>query len=148
MDANLHSARAAVLVCALIRPAAIIFIEDKQILCILHLWTGSLFLEIFHQKYFPKFYSVASTTNYSTGYLSVCLPIYSCCSVKCVVSLQFLNLRHSAGLLGRVISPSQCRYQDKHRINANIHALSRIWNQYSSVRAAKKCMLETARPLC
>jgi hypothetical protein len=43
--------------------------------------------------------------------------IYSCCShfehgtsVKLFVSLQFLNLRHSIGLLGRVNNPSQGRY--------------------------------------
>jgi hypothetical protein len=43
--------------------------------------------------------------------------VYSCCShlehrasVKRSVSLQFLNLRHSVELLGRVISPSQGRY--------------------------------------
>jgi hypothetical protein len=43
--------------------------------------------------------------------------VYSCwshlehrASVKRFVSLQFLNLRHSVGLLGRVISPSQSRY--------------------------------------
>jgi hypothetical protein len=40
-------------------------------------------------------------------------------SVKRFVSLQFLNLRHSLGLLGRVISPSPGRYltqtQNKHR---------------------------------
>jgi hypothetical protein len=52
--------------------------------------------------------------------------VHSCCShlehrasVKRFVSLQFLNLRHSVGLLGRVISPSQGRYltqtQNKHR---------------------------------
>jgi hypothetical protein len=52
--------------------------------------------------------------------------VYSCCShlehrasVKRFVSLQFLNLRHSVGLLGQVISPSQGRYltqtQKKHR---------------------------------
>jgi hypothetical protein len=52
--------------------------------------------------------------------------VYSCCShldykasVKRFVSLQFLNLRHSAGLLGRVISLSQGRYltqtQNKHK---------------------------------
>jgi hypothetical protein len=52
--------------------------------------------------------------------------VYSNCShlehrasVKRFVSLQFLNLRHSVGLLGRVISPSQGRYltqtQNKHR---------------------------------
>jgi hypothetical protein len=43
--------------------------------------------------------------------------VYSCCShlehrasVKRFVSLEFLNLRHSVRLLGRVISPSQGRY--------------------------------------
>jgi hypothetical protein len=43
--------------------------------------------------------------------------VYSCCthlehraSVKRFVSLQFLNVRHSVGLLGRVISPAQSRY--------------------------------------
>jgi hypothetical protein len=52
--------------------------------------------------------------------------VYSCssqlehrASVKRFVSLQFLNLRHSVGLLGRVIRPSQVRYltqtQNKHR---------------------------------
>jgi hypothetical protein len=52
--------------------------------------------------------------------------VYSCCfhlerraSVKRFVSLQFLNLRHSVGLLGRVVSPLQGRYlaqtQNKHK---------------------------------
>jgi hypothetical protein len=52
--------------------------------------------------------------------------VYSSCSdleyrasVKRFVSLQFLNLRHSVGLPGRVVSPSQGRYltqtQNKHR---------------------------------
>jgi hypothetical protein len=52
--------------------------------------------------------------------------VNSCCShlehrasVKRFVSLQFLNLRHSLGLLGRVISPSQGRYltqtQNEHK---------------------------------
>jgi hypothetical protein len=60
------------------------------------------------------------------------LSIYSCCShfehrasVKRFVSLQFLNLRQSVGLLGRGISPSQGRYlhtgQHKRRINAYRH---------------------------
>jgi hypothetical protein len=54
------------------------------------------------------------------------LLVYSCSShlerrtsVKRFVSLQFLNLRHSVGLLGRVVSPSEGRYltqtQNKHR---------------------------------
>jgi hypothetical protein len=52
--------------------------------------------------------------------------VYSCCShlerrisVKRFVSFQFLNLTHSVGLLGRVISLPQGRYltqtQNKHR---------------------------------
>jgi hypothetical protein len=52
--------------------------------------------------------------------------VYSCCShlehgasVKCFVSHQFLDLRHSVGLLGRVVSPSQGLYltqtQNKHK---------------------------------
>jgi hypothetical protein len=48
-------------------------------------------------------------------YMSIA--IYSCCShlehrasVKRFVSLQFLNLRLSVGLLGRGISPTQGRY--------------------------------------
>jgi hypothetical protein len=56
----------------------------------------------------------------------VCCCFHSCCShlehtasVKRFISLQFLNLRHSVGLLGRVVRPSQCRYltqaQNKHK---------------------------------
>jgi hypothetical protein len=40
-------------------------------------------------------------------------------SVKRFVSLQFLNLRQSVGLLGRGISPSQRSYLYKHRINTD-----------------------------
>jgi hypothetical protein len=47
-------------------------------------------------------------------------------SVKHFVSLQFLNLGHSVGLLGRVISPSQGRYltqtQNKHTAPASERA--------------------------
>jgi hypothetical protein len=73
---------------------------------------------------------------------------YSCCShlehrvsVKRLVSLQFLNLRQSAGLPGRGISPSQGRYlytEHKHRINAHRtdnHALNGIRTHYPSVWA-------------
>jgi hypothetical protein len=49
-------------------------------------------------------------------------PIHPCCShlehrasVKRFVSLQFLNLRQSVGLLRRGISPTQGRYLHKHR---------------------------------
>jgi hypothetical protein len=41
--------------------------------------------------------------------------------VKHFVSLQFLNLRQSVGLLGRRISPSQGRYLPKQRLNTNGH---------------------------
>jgi hypothetical protein len=41
---------------------------------------------------------------------SYCSHLEHRASVKRFVSLQFLNLRHSVGLLGRVISPSQGRY--------------------------------------
>jgi hypothetical protein len=40
-------------------------------------------------------------------------------SVKRFVSLQFLNLRQSVGLLEPEISPSQGRHLTKHRINTN-----------------------------
>jgi hypothetical protein len=66
--------------------------------------------------------------------LSVCLSIYlsiylsSCCShlenrvsVKRFVSLQFLNMGQSVGLLGRGISPTQGRYLHTHRIKVGKH---------------------------
>jgi hypothetical protein len=66
--------------------------------------------------------------------------VYSCCShlerrasVKRFVSLQFLNLRHSVGLLGRVISPSQRRYLTK----TDIYASSGISTHDLSVRASE-----------
>jgi hypothetical protein len=61
-------------------------------------------------------------------------------SVKHFVSLQFLNLRHSVGLLGRVISPSQGYYltptQNKYRhpclkLDSNPQSqCSREWRQF------------------
>jgi hypothetical protein len=66
--------------------------------------------------------------------------VYSCCShlehrtsLKRFASLQFLNLRHSAGLLGRVISPSQSRYLTQ----TDIHASSGIRTHDPSVRASE-----------
>jgi hypothetical protein len=59
------------------------------------------------------------TTSESHGILQWLVRSFVCfcCShlehkgaVKRFASLQFLNLRHSVGLLGRVISPSQGRY--------------------------------------
>jgi hypothetical protein len=59
--------------------------------------------------------------------------VYSCCShlehtasVKCFVSLQFLNLRHSVGLLGRVISPSQGRYLTETQNNQKETSMPRV----------------------
>jgi hypothetical protein len=58
------------------------------------------------------------------------LPLEHRASVKRFVSLQFLNLRQSVGLLGRVISSSQGLYlntgQQKHIHTPNIHALCGI----------------------
>jgi hypothetical protein len=81
--------------------------------------------------------------------------VYFCCfhlehraSVKRFVSLQFLNLRHSVGLLGRVISPSECRYltqtQIKHKqtsmplvgFEPTIPALERAKTVYTLDRSA------------
>jgi hypothetical protein len=76
--------------------------------------------------------------------------VYSCCShfehrasVKRFLSLQFLNFRHSVGLLGRVISPSQGCYLTQ----TDIHASSgiRTHDQRSSER--RQFMPQTARPL-
>jgi hypothetical protein len=81
--------------------------------------------------------------------------VYSCCShlehrasVKRFVSLQFLNLKHSVGLLGRVISPSQRRYlaqtHNKYRetsiprvgFEPTILAFERVKTVHASDRAA------------
>jgi hypothetical protein len=51
-------------------------------------------------------------------------------SVKRFVSLQFLNLRQTVGLLGRGISPSQDRYLTQ----TDIHSLSGIRTDDPSVR--------------
>jgi hypothetical protein len=70
---------------------------------------------------------------------------YSCCShlehkasVKSFVSLQFLNLKQSVGLLGWGISPSQGHYLNKHRINGDKYAClewdSNLRSQCSSGR--------------
>jgi hypothetical protein len=66
-------------------------------------------------------YSCSGDSRLKSGWSSVLLlSIYSCCShlehrasVKRFVSLQFLNLRQSVGLLGREISPSQGRYLNR-----------------------------------
>jgi hypothetical protein len=63
--------------------------------------------------------------------------VYSCCShlehrtpMKRFVSLQFLCLKHSVGLLGRMMGPSQGRYLTQ----TDIHASSGIRNHSLSVR--------------
>jgi hypothetical protein len=65
-------------------------------------------------------------------------------SVKRFVSLQFLNLRHSVALLGRVITPSQGRYLTQ----TDIHASSGIRTHDSRVRASEdgSCLRPRGRP--
>jgi hypothetical protein len=74
------------------------------------------------------------------------LSIYSCCSqlvhrafVKRFVSLQFLNLRQSVGLLGRGFSPSQSRYvhTNTEKTQTNIHTLIGIRTHDPSVRESE-----------
>jgi hypothetical protein len=70
-------------------------------------------------------------------------------SMKRFVSLQFLNLRHSVGLLGRVIGPSQGRYltqtQNKRRQHPCLEWDSDPRSQRSSEQ--RQFMPYTARPL-
>jgi hypothetical protein len=83
---------------------------------------------------------------------SSALCLYSCCSdkehrasVKRFVSLQFLNLRESVGLLWPVICPAQGCYltqtQNKHRQTD----LTRIWNHDPSIQASED--ISCLRPL-
>jgi hypothetical protein len=61
-------------------------------------------------------------------------------SVKCFVSLQFLNLRQSVGLLdGGSAHRKATTYagQHKHRINTDIHALSGIQTYSASALAGE-----------
>jgi hypothetical protein len=73
----------------------------------------------FVRKYFAFYADIKSKSKLTISIVPVVgwLVVYSRCShlehkasVKRFVSLQFLNLRHSVGHLGRVISPSQGRY--------------------------------------
>jgi hypothetical protein len=82
-----------------------------------------------------------------------CWLVYSCCSqlehrasVKCFVSLQFLNIRYSVGLLGRVNSPSQGRYLTQ--TQTNIHALSGIRTHDPSVGASEHSSCLRSRGHC
>jgi hypothetical protein len=83
--------------------------------------------------------------------------VYSSCSqsehrasVKRFVSLQFLNLRHSVGFLGRVISSSQDRYlketHNKHK--TDIHASSGVRTHHPSVRAGEDSSCPRPRGHC
>jgi hypothetical protein len=72
-------------------------------------------------------------------YLSIYLFIYSCCchlehmaSVKCFVSLQFLNLRQSVGLLGWGISLTQGR---------NLHTITQTQN-----KRRQRCLKRDSNP--
>jgi hypothetical protein len=58
-----------------------------------------------------------SITGYSIYLCSCCLHLEHRESVKCFVSLQFLNFRQLVGLLGRGISPSQSHYLHQNNIN-------------------------------
>jgi hypothetical protein len=78
-------------------------------------------------SYYPK--TVSPVTFSGTRILLLLflfLPLGAQGIRETLISLQFLNLRQSVGLLGRGISPSQGRYlhtgQHKHRINANRHS--------------------------
>jgi hypothetical protein len=57
--------------------------------------------------------------------------------VKRFVSLQFLNLRHSVGLLGRVISPSQGQGRYLTQIQTDIHASNGIRTHDLSFRVSE-----------
>jgi hypothetical protein len=103
----------------------------------------------------------SANTPYQIIYLSIYLPIYSCCSnlehrasVKRFVSLQFLNLRHSLGLLGRVISPTEGRYlhrttktQNKRRQTSMTWG-GGIWTHDPSVRAGENISCLRPRGHC
>jgi hypothetical protein len=79
---------------------------------------------------------------------------YSCCShfeyrayVKRFVSLQFLNLKQSVGLLGRGISPSQGRYLHTNT-QTDIHASCGIRTHDSSVWAGEEISFRRRRGHC
>jgi hypothetical protein len=106
----------------------IMLTEYPATLQIMHL---SMFLSIsIHPSIYQSVYSCYSSLEHRA-------------SVKRFVSLQFLNLRQSVGLLGQGTSPSQGRYlytgQHKRRINEHIdmHALSRIRTHDPSVWAGE-----------
>jgi hypothetical protein len=68
--------------------------------------------------------------------------------VKRFVSLQFLNLRESEGLLGRGSARYKVATQYKHRINTDIHALKWIRTHDPSVRAGEDISCLRPRGRC
>jgi hypothetical protein len=106
-------------------PSAItdtIFIQFLPLPCVLHVPKSDPFFFFF---FFFFFYSCCSHLEHRA-------------SVKRFVSLQFLNLRQSVGLLGRGISPSQSRYLTQTEYTkTDIHALSGIQTYDPSVRASE-----------
>jgi hypothetical protein len=76
------------------------------------MYTSDLYLSMI---YFNELFSISDDTDSCDKFISWLG--YSCCShlehrtsAKRFVSLQFLNLRYSVGLFGRLISRSQGRY--------------------------------------
>jgi hypothetical protein len=76
-----------------------------------------LLFDIYNIAWYTNHFSVIGVLSIWRNSSVVGWFVYSCCShldlrtsVKRFISLQFLNLRHSVGLLGRAISPSQGRY--------------------------------------
>jgi hypothetical protein len=83
-----------------------------------------------HQTvYFSKVYCY----KFSGHYILLLLLLLLLRIRETIVSLQFLNLRQSVGLLGRRISPAQGRYLTQ----TDIHALSEIRTHDPSVRTGE-----------
>jgi hypothetical protein len=80
----------------------------------------------------------------SSSSSSCCFHLEHRTSVKRFVSLHFLNLRQSAGLLGQGIGPSQGRYLTQ----TDIHALSGIRTHDSSVQASEDVSCPRPRDHC
>jgi hypothetical protein len=59
-------------------------------------------------------------------------------SVKRFVSLQFLNLRHSVGLLGRRISPSQGCYVTQTQNRLGLEPMIPVFDQAKTFHASDR----------
>jgi hypothetical protein len=108
-----------------------------------------------HREHLFAHFEQSTTLSYSTFLLLLIIIIlfffYYCCSlfensafVKRFVSLQFLNLRQSVGLLGREISPSRGRYLTQ----TDIHAWSGIRIHYLSEEVGKDISCLRPRSHC